>query len=321
MRALITGGCGFIGSHLATVLLQRGDKVDVLDNLSTGTIDNVEHLEKHSNFSMTIGSVMDTQAVSRLTRKADVVFHLAAVVGVDLVIANPLCTIETSVVGTKNILRCAAKQRTPVLLASSSEVYGNASRLPSAESDTLALGRTACPRWSYAFSKAIDEALAFAYHSERGLPLVVARLFNTVGPRQTGRYGMVLPRFVRRALSGDPLLVYGDGRQTRSFTHVDDTVRMLVALMDEPKAHGDVFNVGSSQQVQIIELAKLVRSRANSASEIQLIPYTEAHPEGFAEIKHRVPDTSKATSLTRIHPSMEIRAIVDSVIAWATTGE
>lgn len=297
MRYLITGGAGFIGSHLADELLARGDRVHVLDDLSTGSIYNIQHLKGRPGFQYTIDSASNAPLVAELIDEADVVYHLAAAVGVELIIQSPVQTIVTNVHCTEVVLTQACKKKRPVFVASTSEVYGKSERLPYREDGDLLMGPTSAGRWSYACSKAIDEFLAIAYWRERRLPTVVGRLFNTVGPRQTGMYGMVVPSFVRQALLGDPITVYGDGTQQRCFCHVADVVNALIGLMRTEDAYGQVFNVGSTEEVSIGELAQRVRTLARSESEIVTVPYEEAYEEGFEDMRRRIPDTSKVRDL------------------------
>jgi UDP-glucose 4-epimerase len=294
MRYLITGGAGFIGSHLAEALLAQGDRVHILDDLSTGSIDNVRHLKKEPGFEYTIDTCASPSIVAELVDEADIVYHLAAAVGVDLIIDSPVRTIETNVHCTEVVLAQASKKKKPVFIASTSEVYGKSTNLPFREDGDFVLGGSSTGRWSYACSKAIDEFLALAYWKERKLPTVVARLFNTVGPRQTGRYGMVIPTLVQQALAGRPLTVYGDGHQTRCFCHVDDVVRALVALMalGEP-AYGEVYNIGSQEELSILELASRVIELTGSESEIHMIPYEAAYEAGFEDMPRRYPDVTK----------------------------
>src|SRR5437879_9766838 len=286
MRYLITGGAGFIGSHLSDLLIERGHAVDVLDDVSTGRLENVAALEGHPDFSCTIGSVDDEALVATLVERADVIVHLAAAVGVRLIVEQPVKAIETNVHCTEVVLAQADAQRKPVLIASTSEVYGKSDALPFREDGDLQMGATNKARWAYACSKAIDEFLAMAYWRERELPVTVVRLFNTVGPRQTGSYGMVVPRLVGQALAGEPLTVYGNGRQMRCFCHVADVVRALSGLLNEPAAWGDVFNVGSMTEVSILELARLVLDVTSSDSQIALVSYDEAYAAGFEDM-HR----------------------------------
>jgi len=320
VKALITGGAGFVGSHLAEALLERGDQVHVLDNLSTGSIDNIEHLKGQKGFGYTIDSVMNEPVVAELVDRADVVFHLAAAVGVRLIVESPVNTIETNVHGTEMVLKLANKKKKKVLLASTSEVYGKSQAVPFREDTDLVLGPTYKGRWSYACSKAIDEFLALAYHKEKRLPVVVFRLFNTVGPRQTGRYGMVVPNLVKQALLGHPLTVYGDGTQSRCFTYISDVVGVLLALADHHGAVGQVLNVGNDrEEVTIGDLARRVKQRTGSRSEIVNVPYDQAYEEGFEDMQRRVPDLSKLTALTGYAPKVQLDEILDRVIAHFTS--
>jgi nucleoside-diphosphate-sugar epimerase len=316
MRVLITGGAGFIGSHLAEGLLERGDEVFILDDLSTGSIDNIGHLRSSPRFHYTIESVHHGATVAELVDQCDVVFHLAAAVGVRLIVESPVKTIETNVHGTEVVLAKANKKKKKVLVASTSEVYGLSDQVPFREDGNLVLGPTAKGRWSYACSKAIDEFLALAYWRERKLPTVIARLFNTVGPRQTGQYGMVVPTFVKQALTGRPITIHGDGGQSRCFTAVTDVVGALMKLMDHPGAVGEVFNIGSSEEVTIRALAERVRALAGSQSEIVYVPYEQAYGEGFEDMPRRVPDIGKIGSLIGYRPTRSLDQILDSVIAF-----
>jgi UDP-glucose 4-epimerase len=317
MRFLITGGAGFIGSHLADELIARGHRVHVLDDLSTGSIDNISHLKGTSSFDYTIESCANAPVVAELVDGADAVYHLAAAVGVELIVESPVRTIETNVHCTEVVLAQAAKKRRPVFIASTSEVFGKSQQVPFTEDGDLLLGPTSKGRWSYACSKAIDEFLALAYWKERKLPTVVGRLFNTVGPRQTGRYGMVLPNFVRQALAGQPMTVHGDGTQRRCFCHVQDAVRALVDLMLlEGPAYGEVFNIGSTEEVTITELAERVRRQTGSASEILTIPYDEAYEEGFEDMLRRVPDTSKVRAAIGWDATLTLEQIIADVIGF-----
>ncbi len=316
MHYLITGGAGFIGSHLAEELLRQGHRVTILDDLSTGSIRNLEHLKGRAGFRYFIDTVLNRPLVAELVDDCDGVFHLAAAVGVRLVVESPVSTIETNVRGTEVVLQCAHKKKKKVLLASTSEVYGKAGKVPFFEEDNLVLGPTTKGRWSYACSKALDEFLALAYWKEKKLPVVIARLFNTAGPRQTGRYGMVLPTLVRQALLHQPLTVYGDGTQSRCFTHVLDVVWALIRLMQHPGAVGEVFNVGSTEEVTILELALLVKNMTGSPSEIRYVPYNEAYEEGFEDMPRRVPDLRKIQSLLDYRPTRGIREIVQDVIGY-----
>jgi UDP-glucose 4-epimerase len=317
MRFLITGGAGFIGSHLAEELLAGGHRVHVLDDLSTGSIENIRHLKIDPRFGYTIDTCASPSVVAELVDEADVVYHLAAAVGVELIVESPVRTIETNLHCAEVVLAQASKKRKPVLVASTSEVYGKSMSLPFREDGDIVLGATTTGRWSYACSKAIDEFLALAYWKERKLPTVVARLFNTVGPRQTGRYGMVVPRFVGQALAGRPLTVYGDGMQTRCFCHVGDVVRALVDLMllgDE--AYGEVFNIGSHEEISILGLAARVRELTASESEIRLIPYAEAYEEGFEDMPRRVPEIAKITRALGWAPTRLLDEILADVVSY-----
>ena len=317
MRFLITGGAGFIGSHLAESLLANGHRVHILDDLSTGSIENVRHLKENPRFSYTIDSCAHAPIVAELVDEADIVYHLAAAVGVDLIIESPVRTIETNVHCTEVVLAQASKKKKPVVIASTSEVYGKSTNLPFHEDGDLVLGSTITGRWSYACSKAIDEFLALAYWKERKLPTVVARLFNTVGPRQTGRYGMVVPTFVQQALSGRPIRVHGDGTQTRCFCHVDDVVRGLVGIMQLGEdAHGEVFNIGSQEEISILALADRVREMTGSESEIQLVPYEEAYEKGFEDMPRRYPDTTKLGRALGWSPTRSLDEILSDVITF-----
>jgi UDP-glucose 4-epimerase len=316
---LITGGAGFIGSHLADALIERGDRVAIIDDLSTGAVANIRHLKGHPNFSYTLDTIANEAVLAELIDESDAVVHLAAAVGVQLIVQSPVRTIETNVNGTELVLRWAAKKGKTVLIASTSEVYGKSERAPFCEDDDLVLGPSTINRWSYACSKLLDEFLALAYHKERDLPVIIARLFNTVGPRQTGRYGMVLPRFVRAALRDVPLRVYGDGQQTRCFCYVGDTVRALIALLDHPDAVGKIFNVGNPQEVSILELAQRVVKLAQSSSPIVLVPYEHAYEAGFEDMRRRVPDISRLTALTGFRPTLDLDDIIRTVIEYEQT--
>jgi UDP-glucose 4-epimerase len=319
-RVLITGGAGFVGSHLAEALLARGDSVWILDNLSTGAIDNVDHLKADRRFHYTIDSVINEPVVAELIDRVDVVFHLAAAVGVRLIVESPVNTIETNVHGTEMVLKLANKKKKKVVLASTSEVYGKSEDVPFREDADLVLGPTVKGRWSYACSKAIDEFLALAYHKEKHLPVVIVRLFNTVGPRQTGRYGMVIPNFVKQALLGHPLTVHGDGTQRRCFTYVSDVVGALMTLSEREDAVGEVFNVGNdSEEVSIADLARRVRERTGSRSEIVAVPYDQAYEEGFEDMPRRVPDLSKLRRLIGYEPKVHLDEILDRVIDYFTS--
>jgi UDP-glucose 4-epimerase len=320
LRVFITGGAGFIGSHLADAYIARGDEVFVLDDLSTGSIDNIQHLRHHPRFHYTIDSVHKPHVVAELVDQCDVIFHLAAAVGVKLIVESPVRTIETNVHGTEVVLAQASKKKKKVLIASTSEVYGLSTQVPFREDGPLVMGATVKGRWSYACSKAIDEFLALAYWRERKLPCVVVRLFNTVGPRQTGQYGMVIPTFVKQALAGRPITVYGDGTQSRCFGYVGDVVGALMKLMEHPDAVGGVFNVGSNEEVTIAELAEIVKVQAGSRSEIVFVPYSEAYEAGFEDMPRRVPDITKVRELIGFRPTKKLEEIVKLVINFHSRG-
>ena len=316
VRALITGGAGFIGSHLAEYLIAQGQKVHVVDDLSTGSIENLDALRDAPGFEHTIADVRDEPLLAELVDRSQVIYHLAAAVGVRLIVESPVRTIQTNIGCTEVVLKLANKKGKKVIVASTSEVYGKNEQVPFREDHDLVLGPTSKARWSYACSKAIDEFLALAYHRARGLPVVVVRLFNTVGPRQTGRSGMVLPTFVRQALMGRPITVFGDGSQRRCFSYVGEVVKALAALSRCEAALGQVVNVGSTQEISIAELARLVKEMAGSSSPITHVPYEEAYEEGFEDMNRRVPDTSRLRELVGFSPEMGIRSIVASVIDY-----
>ena len=316
MHYLITGGAGFIGCHLAERLLSAGHSVTVIDDLCTGSNQNIERLKVQRGFNYMIDSIFNRHLLAELIDDCDAVFHLAASVGVRLIVESPVRTIENNVKGTEVVLEFANKKQKKVLITSTSEVYGKSTKLPFTEEDDLVMGGTQKGRWSYACSKAIDEFLALAYWKEKGLPVVIVRLFNTVGPRQTGRYGMVLPSFVRAALAGKPLTVFGDGTQSRCFCHVNDTVGALAKLIEHPGAVGEIFNVGSEEEISISELAQLVKSMTRSSSPIQYIPYDQAYEAGFEDMQRRVPDTGKVKNLVGFRTTQDIRQIVQSVIDY-----
>jgi len=314
-RALITGGAGFIGSHLAEALLARGDEVWILDDLSTGRLENLKAVQGHPRLHLQVGSVFDAELVQSLVDETEVVYHLAASVGVRLILERPVETIETNILGTSAVLRAAVKGRRKVVIASSSEVYGKNDQVPLREDDDSLLGPTVKSRWSYAASKAIDEFLALAYWHGKEVPAVILRYFNTVGPRQTGRYGMVVPRLVAQALAGQLLTVYGDGRQTRSFTDVADAVRCTILLADHPGAVGEVFNVGNGREVSILELAERILALTGSRSPITLVPYDEAYGRGFEDLRRRVPEIAKARALVGYEPQVDLDETLRRVIA------
>ncbi len=316
MRYLITGGAGFVGSHLAERLLQRGDSVVLLDNLSTGSMENIRHLKSFDGMQYHLDSIENKQLLAELVDDANVVVHLAAAVGVRLIVESPVRTIETNVNGTQLILEAACKKRKLVLTASTSEVYGKNTQVPFREDADLVLGPTTKARWSYAASKALDEFLALSYWKERKLPVIVVRLFNTVGPRQTGRYGMVVPSFVGQALDGQPITVYGSGKQSRCFCDVRDTIEGMIRLLDNERAVGEVVNIGNTEEVTIEGLARVVKERTRSVSEIVYIPYDQAYEPGFEDMQRRVPNIEKLHSLTGFRPQTPLPEIVDGVAAY-----
>ncbi len=315
MKIFITGGAGFIGSHLAARILDRGDRVLVLDDLSTGSMSNIEHLVGREGFEYRIGSALDVPLVTECVDRCDLTVHLAAAVGVRLIVERPVHTIETNIGCTETVLEAAAKKQKLVLIASTSEVYGKSSKATFAESDDLQLGATSNSRWAYACSKAMDEWLGFAYMREKGVPVIVVRFFNTVGPRQTGRYGMVLPNFAAQAVAGEPITVFGSGTQSRCFGHVQDAVESLLRLLGTPSAVGDVFNIGSNEEVSMMQLAEMVRDAAGSKSEIRLVPYAEAYPEGFEDMMRRVPDVTKLERTINFRPKTPLSQIIADVVA------
>jgi UDP-glucose 4-epimerase len=313
---LITGGAGFIGSHLAEALLAQGNSVSIIDDLTTGAIANIRHLKPNPNFKLTIGSIGNEAVIAELIDECDVVIHLAAAVGVKLIVHSPVRTIETNVNGTEVVLRWAAKKGKRVLIASTSEVYGKSAQLPFCENADLVLGPSYLGRWSYACSKLLDEFLALGYYREHGLPVTILRLFNTVGPRQIGRYGMVVPRFVRAALRNEPLQVYGDGKQSRCFTYVGDAIQAIISLLDNPAAFGEVFNIGNPEEVTIENLAQRIIQLTKSASPIDYIPYEEAYEVGFEDMRRRIPSIAKLNKVTGYQPTMNLDGILKAVIQF-----
>lgn len=314
MKVLITGGAGFIGSHLAERCLQQGDEVCIIDDLSTGLMENIQHLRGRPGFTYYIDTISNHRLMAELIDMSDIVYHLAAAVGVKLIVESPVRTIETNIRGTEVVLSLAAKKRKRVLITSTSEVYGKSQQIPFCEDDDLVLGPTLKGRWSYACSKAVDEFLAIAYWKEKLVPTVIVRLFNTVGPRQTGRYGMVVPNFVRQALDGLDITVYGDGSQTRCFTHVSDAVEAMIKVAERFDAVGDVFNIGNNYEVSILELAHRVKHLTGSASQLVFVPYNDAYGEGFEDMARRVPDLTKIRNLIGFEPKITLDGILRGVI-------
>ena len=316
MRALITGGAGFIGSHLSEALLDEGHAVLILDNLSTGSIENIAHLKGRSGFEYFVDTVNNEPLLAELIDRSDMVFHFAAAVGVKLIVEQPVYTIETNVHGTEVVLKHANKKKKLVVIASTSEVYGKSDDVPFREDSDLVLGPTPKHRWAYACSKAIDEFLALAYWKERKLPVIIVRFFNTVGPRQTGQYGMVIPNFVRQALAGEPITVFGDGTQSRAFTNVSDVVGALIKLVDEPAAVGQVINIGNTEEITIAALAERVRHLTGSTSAIRFIPYDEAYESGFEDMPRRVPDLTKIKAMIGYEAKSDLNDILTQVIEY-----
>ena len=314
MRVLVTGGAGFIGSHLCEELLRRGDEVTVVDDLSTGRRENIEHLERNNNFNFVEGSILDYNVMKDLINACEIIYHLAAAVGVKFIIDHPLKSMQINVRGTEILLELASKDKKKVLFTSSSEIYGKRENGLFKEEDDRVLGTTTISRWSYSCTKALDEFLALAYYREKGLPVVIVRLFNTCGPRQTGRYGMVIPRFIEQALKGKPITVYGDGKQTRSFTCVTDVVKAMAELANHPKAVGETFNLGSGEGITISGLAKKIKELTKSRSEIVYIPYEEAYQKGFEDMRHRVPDISKVCGLISSWPQVKLDDMLKKTI-------
>jgi len=316
MRSLITGGAGFIGSHLAEELLKRKDEVSIIDNLSTGKLENVEHLNSNPKFHLVVDSVLNESLMRELIEKCDMVYHLAAAVGVRLIIEKPVETIETNILGTEVVLKLANHYKKKVLITSTSEVYGKSTKVPFKEGDDRIYGPTTKSRWSYASSKAVDEFLALAYFQGKKLPTVIARLFNTIGPRQTGRYGMVVPTMVQQALLGHPITVHSDGKQTRSFTYVSDVVETLIRLANHPEAVGQVFNVGSGEEITINALALLIKEMTNSKSKTIHVPYSQAYEKGFEDMRQRVPDIGKIEKLIGFKPKVRLQEALQKVIEY-----
>lgn len=315
-HALITGGAGFIGSHLSERLLKAGQTVTIIDDLSTGQFANIKHLEANPNFHVVVDDIRNTQVMDRLGSECDVIYHLAAAVGVEKIISQPIATIEINIGGAEVVMKTARRYRRKLLLASTSEVYGKGVRFPFTEDDDTLMGATVRNRWSYAATKAIDEFLALAYHKEAGLDVVIFRLFNTVGPRQSGQYGMVLPRFVQSALAGKPIRVYGDGEQSRCFGNVYDVIEAIYGLSESPAAIGQVVNIGSQEEVSILELARRVKQRAGSTSEIVFVPYEQAYESGFEDFRRRVPSISKIQSMIEWEPTTRLDETIDQIIHY-----
>ncbi|MFH1045792.1 MAG: GDP-mannose 4,6-dehydratase [Candidatus Omnitrophota bacterium] len=316
MKVLITGGAGFIGSHLGEALLKTGNQVTALDNLSTGRYENVAHLKENPNFNLVVGSILDEQLVDKLCEKTDVIYHLAAAVGVDLIVKHPLESLTTNIRGSEIVLDMARRYNRKVLITSTSEIYGKNVNGPLKEDDDRILGSPLKSRWGYSTAKAVDEMLAYGYWREKGLPTIIVRLFNTVGPRQTGAYGMVIPRFVNQALKNESITVYGDGMQSRCFLHVRDTVGALIKLMEQPKAPGQVFNVGSQEEITIKDLAGKIIALTRSTSKIVYIPYDQAYEEGFEDMQRRVPDITRIQNLIGYKPTFNLEGILKSVIEY-----
>lgn len=319
MKALITGGAGFIGSHLCEALLKKKWEVDAVDNLSTGSMENIKHLTRNRSFHLVVNDIMNEKVMERLIRRSDIIFHLAAAVGVKYIIDNPLKSIRTNVKGTEMVLELAnALDKKKVILASTSEVYGKdrPGKSTFKETDDSLLGATTITRWSYATTKALDEFLALAYFREKKLPIVIIRFFNTCGPRQTGRYGMVIPRFIKQALLGKPLTVFGDGGQTRCFLYISDAIDAITRLTNEPLAIGEVFNVGNPESVSILKLARKIKRLTRSASKIEFVPYEKAYEKGFEDMRHRRPDISKIRSLMQLSPKIHIDELLKNTIQY-----
>jgi len=316
MNILVTGGAGFIGSHLAETLLSEGHKVTIIDNLSTGSYANIKHLESDSQFHCVIDTILDKSLMEKLISETDEIYHLAAAVGVKYIIDNPLLSLQTNIMGTEYVLELANKYKKKVLLASTSEIYGKSDKIPFSEEDDRVLGSTSISRWSYSCSKAIDEFIALAYYREKKLPVVIVRLFNTVGPRQSGQYGMVIPKFVKAAMLGHPITIFGDGKQSRCFADVNDVVQGLIALMKEPKAVGQIFNIGNTEEITISDLAFKIKSLLNSNSKIEYIDYADAYEEGFEDMLKRMPDLTKIHEYIGYVPKYTLDMILERVVKY-----
>lgn len=314
MHYLVTGGAGFIGSHLSEALLKTGNTITAVDDLSTGRVSNIEHMTNDPNFQLVIESITNAAVLDRLVSECDLIVHLAAAVGVELIVHSPVHTIETNVIGTEIVLQTARRYRKKILIASTSEIYGKSDKLPYVEDDDRLMGATTRSRWAYAASKALDEFLALAYNREMDLPVVILRLFNTIGPRQRGRYGMVVPRFVNQAMSGNNITVYGDGLQSRCFCDVRDVVEAIIGLVNCPQAEGEVFNVGAQEEISILDLARTVKKIIDSKSNIVLVPYETATEEGFEDMRRRVPDTTKLRGLLGWQPTIELEQTILDIV-------
>jgi UDP-glucose 4-epimerase len=316
MRILITGGAGFIGSHLCDELLKKGDYVTIIDDLSTGRMENIEHIKAYPNFQFAIETVTNETVMDRLVSECDVIYHLAAAVGVELIVNKPVEVIERNIVGTEAVLKIANRYKKKTFIASTSEIYGKNEQVPFKEDDDRILGPTTKSRWSYSCSKAIDEFLGLAYWKEKHLPIIIGRFFNTVGPRQTGQYGMVVPRFVKKALKNEPIIIYGDGNQSRCFTYVSDVVKAIVTLLDQPGAIGEVFNIGSEEEITINELAERVIAITNSQSKIEHISYDKAYESGFEDMRRRIPDLSKIRKMIGYKPKVGLNDTLKKVAEY-----
>ncbi len=319
MRALITGGAGFIGSHLAEELLRRGEIVNIIDDLSTGRLENLTNAMNSPRFGIAVESILNETVMDRLVSECDIIYHLAAAVGVELIVSKPVEVIQTNILGTEMVLKLANRYLRKVVITSTSEIYGKSNHVPFKENDDRVLGPTTKNRWSYSSSKAIDEFLALAYHKEKKLEVVIVRLFNTVGPRQTGRYGMVIPRFIVQALKGEPITVYNDGSMIRCFTYVSDVVDAMINLAHHSEAVGQIFNIGSTEAISVKDLAMKIKQKTNSDSPIKYVPYDEAYEQGFEDMAIRIPDLSKIKTLIGYQPSISLDGILDKVIDYFST--
>lgn len=316
MNILITGGAGFIGSHLAEKLLKQGHKVSVIDNLSTGSLENVKHLKDNKDFTLHIGSILNRELLEELIAQSKIIYHMAAAVGVKYIIENPLLSLRTNIVGTENVLELAHKYKCKVLIASTSEIYGKSDKIPFKEEDDRLLGSTHISRWGYSTAKAVDEFLALAFHREKKLPVVIVRLFNTVGPRQTGQYGMVIPKFIKAALLNQTLIIHGTGKQSRCFSDVDDVSDALIKLMETPECEGNIYNVGSTEAISIEDLAIKIKKATNSKSRIEYMSYADVFEEGFEDMMKRVPDITKIENAIGFKRKYTLDQIIDRVIKY-----